>query len=134
MMGLPSETREDIYRTLKFMKELNPDYASLSVYEPFPGTGLFEKGVEKGLVERNRTLVDFYTISPKYYYVKDINRRVDTMSNEEFEKLETEIKDAFHKYNMGFSKIAKRAISRSNIYINEPKMLWNDFRKFLSWV
>ena len=93
MMGLPSETREDIYQTLKFMKELNPDYASLSVYEPFPGTGLFEKGVENGLVERNRTLENFYTISTKYYYVKDINRRVDTMSNEEFEKLESEIRD-----------------------------------------
>lgn len=134
MMGLPSETRDDVYQTLKFMKELNPDYASLSVYEPFPGTDLFEKGVEKGLVERNRTLEDYYTISPKYYYVKDINRRVDTMSNNEFEKLETEMKGAFHKHNMGFSKIAKRAISRSNIYINEPKMLWTDFKKFLSWV
>lgn len=134
MMGIPSETKEDTYQTLKFMKELNPDYASLSVYEPFPGTILFEKGVENGLVERNRTLEDYYTISPKYYYVKNINRRIDTMSNEEFEKLETEIKDAFHKYNMGFSRIAKRAISRSNIYINEPKMLWNDFKKFMSWV
>jgi anaerobic magnesium-protoporphyrin IX monomethyl ester cyclase len=134
MMGLPSETKEDVYATLKFMKELEPDYASLSVYEPFPGTDLFNIGVEKGLVQRERTLDDFYTISPKYCYIKDTNRRVDTMSNEEFEKLESEIKEAFHRYNKGLKRLAKRAISRRNIYINAPKMLWGDFKKLLSWI
>lgn len=134
MMGLPSETKEEIYQTLNFMKELKPDYASVSVYEPFPGTELFETGIKKGLVQNERTLEDFYNISPKYYYVKDINRRVDTMSNEEFEKLESEMKEAFHKYNKGLKRLAKRAISRRNIYINAPKMLWDDFKKFLSWI
>ncbi|NCS71533.1 MAG: radical SAM protein, partial [Candidatus Aenigmarchaeota archaeon] len=77
MMGLPSETKEEVYQTLKFMKELKPDFASFSVYEPFPGTELFEIGIKKGLVQDKRTLEDFYTLSPKYYYVKDITRRVD---------------------------------------------------------
>lgn len=129
MMGLPSETKEEVYQTLKFMKELKPDFASFSVYEPFPGTELFEIGIEKGLVQNERTLEDFYTISPKYYYVKDINRKVDTMDNEEFEKLEFEMKEAFHKYNMGFSKLAKRAKSRSKLYLHEPKALWGDLKK-----
>jgi radical SAM superfamily enzyme YgiQ (UPF0313 family) len=131
MMGLPSETKEDVYQTLKFMKELKPDYASFSVYEPFPGTELFERGVERGLVQRERTLEDFYTISPKYYYVKDINRRVETMNKEEFERLELEMKKAIHKYNMGFSRLVKRAKARSNLYLHEPKMLWSDIKKFL---
>ena len=134
MMGLPSETKEDVYQTLKFMKELRPDYASFSVYEPFPGTELFNSGVEKGLVEKERTLDDFYTISPKYYYVKDINRRVDTMSKEEFEKLEFEMKEAFYKYNRGLLRLAKRANSRSKLYLQTPKTLVDDFKKFLSWV
>ncbi|MBN1804551.1 MAG: radical SAM protein [Sedimentisphaerales bacterium] len=134
MMGLPTETKEETYQTLQFMKELKPDFASLSVYEPFPGTDLFELGIEKGLVERERTLEDFYTISPKYYYVKDAGKRVDTMTNNEFEQLETEMKNKFHKYNMGFSKLLKRARSRSRIYISEPKALCSDFKKFLSWV
>lgn len=134
MMGLPSETKEDVYQTLKFMRELKPDYASFSVYEPFPGTELFEIGLEKGLVQSERTLDDFYTISPKYYYVKDINQRVDTMSNGEFEKLEFEIKKSFHKYNMGFPRLFKRAKSRSNLYISNPKVLFDDFKNFLSWL
>jgi len=134
MMGLPSETKEDVYQTLKFMKELRPDYASFSVYEPFPGTELFNSGVTKGLVQKERTLDDFYTISPKYYYVKDINRRVDTMSGKEFEKLEFEMKEAFYKYNRGLLRLAKRANSRSKLYLQTPKTLVDDFKKFLSWV
>ena len=134
MMGLPSETKEDIYLTLKFMMELKPDYASFSVYEPFPGTELFEIGIEKGLVQNERTLEDFCNISPKYYYVKDINRRVDTMDNKEFEELEFEIKKAFHKYNKGFTRLLSRARSRSKLYLYEPKILWDDLRKFWGWV
>jgi len=134
MMGLPSETKEDVYQTLKFMRELKPDYASFSVYEPFPGTELFEIGVEKGLVQNERALEDFYNISPKYYYVKDINRRVDTMGKEEFEKIELEMKEAFHRYNKGFSRLVKRARSRSNLYLHNPHTLCDDFKKFLSWI
>ena len=134
MMGLPSETKEEVYQTLKFMKELKPDYASFSVYEPFPCTRLFEVGIQKGLVQNNRSLEDFYTISPKYYYVKDINQRVDTMSREEFERLEYEIKEVFHKYNMGFPRLFKRVKSRNKLYISNPKVLFDDFKKFLSWL
>lgn len=134
MMGLPSETKEETYQTLKFMKELKPDFASLSVYEPFPGTDLFEIGIKKCLVQNERTLEDFYNISPKYYYVKNIDRRVDTMSNEELEKLEFEMKRAFHKYNMGFVRLARRAKSRSKLYLHEPRMFWGDIKKFLSWL
>lgn len=134
MMGLPSETKEEIYQTRKFMKELKPDFASLSVYEPFPGTDLFEIGIDRGLVQSDRTLEDFYNISPKYYYVKNINRRVDTMSNEELEKLESEMKKAFHKYNRGFVRLAKRAKSRNKLYLHDPRMLWGDVKKLCYWL
>jgi len=134
MMGLPTETKEETYQTLAFMKELKPDFASLSVYEPFPGTALFDIGIAKNLVERERTLHDFYNISPKYYYVKDLNRRVDAISNEEFEKLEFEMKKAFHTYNRGIGRLAKRAKSRSKLYLNEPKAFWGDLKKFWSWL
>ena len=134
MIGLPTETRGEMLKTLEFMKKLAPDFASISIYEPFPGTAMFDLGIEKGLVERERTLSDFFTISPKYYYVKDINRRIDTLSNEEFKEIEDEIKEAFHKYNMGISRLVKRLRSRSRLYLREPKTILSDFRKFLSWL
>ncbi len=134
MMGLPSETKQETYQTLKFMRELKPDFASLSVYEPFPGTRLFEIGIEKGLVQKDRALEDFYNICPKYYYIKDVNRRVDTMPKEEFEQLESEMKKAFHRYNMGIGKLTKRAMARSKVYLHEPAIFFDDIRKFKSWM
>lgn len=134
MMGLPSETKQETYQTLKFMRELKPDFASLSTYEPFPGTRLFEIGIEKGLVQKDRGLEDFYNICPKYYYIKDINKRVDTMPKEEFEQLESQMKQAFHSYNMGIGKLAKRAMARSKVYLHEPAIFFGDIKRFWNWV
>lgn len=134
MMGLPSETKEDIYQTLKFMKELKPDFASISVYEPFPGTDLFEIGLKRDLAQNERTMDDFYRISPKYYYAKSADRRIDTMGKEDFDLLEFEIKKAFHRYNAGFSRLAKRVKARGGLYLHQPGALVNDFRRFLAWV
>ena len=134
MMGLPSETKQETYQTLAFMKELKPDFASLSVYEPFPGTGLFDIGVKKGLVQKDRTLEDFYTICPKYYYIKNLNKRVDTMPEDEFEQLEFQMKRAFHRYNRRISKLAKRAVARSRVYLHEPSIFFGDIKKFRNWM
>ena len=134
MMGIPSETKDEIYQTLKFMKKLKPDYASLGVYEPFPGTELFNIGIERGLVQKDRMIEDFFQISPRYYYIKDVNHRIDTISNEEFVKIEREMKNFFHNYNKGLPRLLKRVKSRSSLYRHSPKMLFEDFKKFLSWL
>jgi radical SAM superfamily enzyme YgiQ (UPF0313 family) len=134
MMGLPSETREDIEQTLKFMKELKPDFVSLSVYEPFPGTDLFRIGVQAGLVQDERTREDFFRISPKYYYVKDPNRRVDTMSNDVFEQAEANVKREINSYNKGWARTVKRVISRKGLYLHNPSAVLSDAKKFWKWL
>ena len=51
MMGLPTETAEDMKMTIDFAKEINPDYISFHVATPYPGTKLYEsvKDEVKGL-------------------------------------------------------------------------------------
>lgn len=134
MMGLPSETRSEVLQTVGFMKELDPDYASLSVYEPFPGTKLYDLGRERGLIEDDRNLGDYFSISPKYYYVKDLRHRVDTMSDAELQTLEAEVKGIFHRHNQNPRKLAARAWSRSALYAHDPRFLLQDVRKFLAWL
>ncbi len=133
MLGLPTETKEEMLDTLDLMKEIKPDYASVSVYEPFPGTELYDIGLDMGLVAEKRCLDELYNMSPKYYYMKDVNNRIDTMTNEEFLKIEKHIKDNFHKHNSGLSRIIKRAKARSSLYLKEPSALFSDFKKFLAW-
>jgi radical SAM superfamily enzyme YgiQ (UPF0313 family) len=134
MMGLPTETEQEIFQTLQLMREIKPDFASLSVYEPLPGTQLFNIGLETGQVTNDRTLEDFYSISPKYYYFKNINNRIDTMTDEQFRYIEQFMKTSFHRYNRKPINILKRAKARSTLYLNKPKALFNDFNKFLAWL
>lgn len=49
MMGFPGETREMILRTIKFAKELNPDYVAFSITQPFPNTELYRMGLERNI-------------------------------------------------------------------------------------
>ncbi|MCF6157864.1 MAG: radical SAM protein [wastewater metagenome] len=134
MMGIPTETKEDIKKTLDLLYTIKPSFASIGVYEPFPGTRLFNIGVEMGLFREEMSYEDFFTRIPSDYYLKDIKRRVDTMSHEDFATLEKEVKNAFHRYNRGFLRILKRVKARSRVYVSMPGVLFNDVNKFLGWL
>jgi anaerobic magnesium-protoporphyrin IX monomethyl ester cyclase len=134
MMGVPTETKEDIKKTLDLLYTVKPCFASIGVYEPFPGTRLFDIGVETGLLKKEMSYRDFFTRIPSDYYLKDIHQRVDTMNKEDFVTLENEVKDAFHNYNKGFMRIFERVKARSRVYFNTPRIFFNDIEKFLGWV
>ena len=135
MMGIPTETKEDVKKTLELLYKIKPSFASIGVYEPFPGTRLFDVGVEHGLVNKEMSYEDFFTRIPSDYYLKDVNRRVDTMDFGDFVTLENEVKDAFHNYNKGVMRIFERAKARSSVYLHNPRIFFfNDIEKFLGWV
>ena len=115
MMGIPTETREDVQKTLDLLYEIKPSFASIGGYEPFPGTKLFDIGIERGVVKQDVSYEDFFTRIPSDYYLKDVNRRVDTMGREDFKALEKEVKEAFHNYNKGSGRIFERAGARSSV-------------------
>jgi radical SAM superfamily enzyme YgiQ (UPF0313 family) len=49
MMGLPTETKEDVMDTVRLMKEIDPDYYSPAFFTPHPGTDLYDYVVEHDL-------------------------------------------------------------------------------------
>ncbi|MDP2860290.1 MAG: radical SAM protein [bacterium] len=51
MVGSPEETVSDIEETIDFIKELDLDQVGINVTTPLPGTELWEKAKEKGLVK-----------------------------------------------------------------------------------
>ena len=65
MFGLPGETKEMSYKTLQFLKELDPDYANIYIYSPYPGTDLFEVAKKLGKIE-NFNWTYFNKFSPIY--------------------------------------------------------------------
>jgi len=134
MMGLPTETSEEMRETFRLAKQIKPDFVSLSVYEPFPGTELYNRCLAMGCIADDRTLEDYYTISPKYYYIRNLEQRTDSMPEEDFSQIEDFMKGGFHKYNRNPMRIFKRAKARRSLYLNDPALILSDLKKFLAWL
>jgi len=49
MLGLPTETREEVLETLSMLQEMDPDYYSPAFYTPHPGSDLYDYCMEHGL-------------------------------------------------------------------------------------
>lgn len=62
MLGFPGDTVEKARQTIKFAKELNPEFAFFSIAHPMPGSDLFKEAVKKGLVDTGNTKWDGCTI------------------------------------------------------------------------
>lgn len=133
LMGVPDETIEDVNKTLEFMYDIAPDFASIGVYEPYPGTSMFNEAAKKGLVKPDMTIDEFYTILPNNYYKIEPDQQVDIIEAEKFSVLEKEIKRQFHSYNKDFRKILKRAISRIPLYTKRPRTVFGDLKRYLNW-
>jgi len=58
LFGLPEETKEDCLRTIKFAKKLKCDFASFNFATPRVGTGLRNKAIEMGLINRDMEIID----------------------------------------------------------------------------
>ena len=49
MLGIPTETREEVMDTVRMIREIDPDYYSPAFFTPHPGTDLYDYCVEQGL-------------------------------------------------------------------------------------
>jgi anaerobic magnesium-protoporphyrin IX monomethyl ester cyclase len=59
MIGIPGETREDVFATYRFCAELRPDAVRVSMFCPFPGTSLYDDLARKGLIEHTDAVYGF---------------------------------------------------------------------------
>ena len=134
MVGLPTETEEDIRKTYEFMKELNPYYAGLGVYNPFPQTDLFEQGVQMGLLYPQVELKHFFDTNPKDYFFINPSKRVASIEKQSFDRLIDFLMDEFHRHNTRLSNIVRRGWARRFVYIRDPKLMLGDIRKALKWI
>lgn len=48
ILGLPGETETTLRQTLRFAREVNPDYVNFHIATPFPGTALYEEALQEG--------------------------------------------------------------------------------------
>jgi tRNA A37 methylthiotransferase MiaB len=133
MVGLPMETEEDIRQTYKLMKELNPYYVGLGVYNPFPQTELFEQGVQMGLLYPEVELEHFFDTNPKDYFFIDPSKRVANIQKEKFDNLVSFLIEGSHKHNTELRNIVRRGWARRLAYSQDWRLLLGDVKKALKW-
>ena len=77
ILGEPTETMDDIKRTIEFAKLINPGTAQFSILTPYPGTDLW-KEVEPKLSTRNWDLYDAMhsVFRPDHLNQKELERAV----------------------------------------------------------
>ncbi len=92
MIGLPGETRKNIFETIKFAKELNTDYALFSIFTPLPSTQVYEEALENEFYEE-----DFWRSFAKNPN-QDFKPKLWTefMNEKELNKLETKAYNSFY--------------------------------------
>jgi len=53
MFGSPGETGEEIRNSIKWAKELKPDFVHFSITTPFPATDLYRLGLKEGVLKKD---------------------------------------------------------------------------------
>lgn len=51
MLGFPTETKEEMEKTISFSIELNPDFVQFAITTLYPGTELYKMAFDKGLLK-----------------------------------------------------------------------------------
>lgn len=93
IMGYPGETRENIQETLAFMKELEPTFAEINIFNPLPGTKIWNDLESKGLVSSSMDFSKRSQASTENYFLED------GMSKEEFKELALFMAKEFDAHN-----------------------------------
>jgi len=133
MMGLPTESEQDIRKTYEFMKELNPYYAGLGLYNPFPKTDLFDQAISMGLLYSDVDLDHYFNTNPKDYFFVDPNRRVANIEKQRFDELVSYVMEGFNRHNRKLRNIIRRGWARRLAYSKDFKLLFGDIKKALKW-
>lgn len=134
MMGLPTETEMDIDKTYQFMKDINPYYSGLGIYNPFPKTVLFDQGVKMGLLHDQVELEHYFKVNPKDYFFVDPNKRVANITGKRFQEMTNTMSALYNRHNTKLINMFRRGWARKYAYSRDIRLLANDIWKAFKWL
>lgn len=125
MIGLPTETEEDIRQTKEFLNELKPHWAGISIFTPIPGTEVYKALQEQEKMSANPDFSRFSHQSPHS------NFAFSMLNREAFPALAREMIEYIQSYNGSYSNLFRRGLTRG--YHRNIRLLLSDLRKVLTW-
>lgn len=116
MAGFPNETRNDLLSTWEFMRSIYSTDIVLNIFDPMPGSSLFDECIELGLIQEPIDWQNF-TYWPRKYFVHKI-------SPTEFDKIIKEMGEWIFKRNNSLKMLLKRLLPKFyRILFTDPKFL-----------
>jgi radical SAM superfamily enzyme YgiQ (UPF0313 family) len=92
-MGYPGETRANILETLAFMKDLDPSYAEINIFNPLPGTRIWNELETQGLVGNDLDFSRYSQSSTENFFTNG------HMTRQEFKELALFMAREFDAHN-----------------------------------
>ena len=114
MIGFPEETKEDIEQTKHLIRRLNARGVILSIFTPYPGSELYHRTVELGLLPQNPDWTQFSHQSPENYFMKYI-------SKEEFQQIVIDMTDFIDRYNFGLLNAFRYFRTHFSDFVKNPR-------------
>jgi radical SAM superfamily enzyme YgiQ (UPF0313 family) len=113
MVGLPEETEDEIMQTWRFLREIEPPEVVFSVFAPFPGTELYARARDLGLVNDS---VDWSTVETK----SSRNAFVAAIDQQRFREIYQDLSRWADEWNERHKPFWKGAAMRSHVYRAHP--------------
>jgi len=110
MAGFPNETVEDMRMTFQLIKQIPVDEVAFNIFDPMPGSELYELCIELGMVPPHADWTDF-PLWPDAYYCNMID-------HEEFDALAWEMAEYLFKKQEGLLNKVRRNMP---LLVKNPK-------------
>lgn len=98
MVGFPDETEGDILQTIDFVKRNRFHDLGLSVFTPYPGSYLFKRANELGLITNGPNWLEVSHLGPKNFFTQCV-------SKEKFHSLLRELIKAVDRHNASLQSL-----------------------------
>jgi anaerobic magnesium-protoporphyrin IX monomethyl ester cyclase len=120
--GHPGETWETARKTIDFALELAPDSLQMSLMQPFPGTGLYDKVTKKNLlVIKDLSKFDGYSTTPI---------RTETLSPGDLEQILREANRRWARHQM-WSRVRQEPLQKIVYHLVNPKQAFSRVREVI---
>lgn len=121
MAGFPSETKEDIEKTVEFIKNCKKGFICFSVFTPYPGTELYEEAKKLNLISDK---IDWSKVS--HHSNENAFTKID---KDEFKKYIETINALVKKHNNSFLRIWEYIRARLGFYLKHPFIFINRIKE-----